>query len=107
MVTNEQIKLFRSFFCGREDIFATRWEKNGKSGYMPAYTFDPYMYKMHRMKGGTFQNFSGKHYQSLTDAQISKHLNGEELVGLYPLLQDNTSFFIAADFVLHKSSRSS
>lgn len=65
---------------------------------MPAYIIDPYMYKMHRMKGGTFQNFSGKHYQALTDDQISKHLNAEQLVGLYPLLPDNTSWFIAADF---------
>ena len=65
---------------------------------MPAYSYDRYMYKMHRMKGGTFQNYSDKQYQSLTDEQIFKHLNGEQLIGLYPLLRDNTSWFIAADF---------
>ena len=94
----EQINIYRSFFRGREDVFATRWEKNGKSGYMPAYSFDPYMYKLHRIKGGTFQNYTGKQYQSLTDEQISKHLNGEQLVGIYPLLKDNSSWFIVADF---------
>lgn len=94
----EHIKLFKSIFCGRDDVFATRWEKGGKSGYMPSYTFDPYMYKMHRMKGGTFQNYPNKQYQAFTDEQISKHLNGEQLAGLYPLLKDNTSWFIAADF---------
>lgn len=97
-ITIEQIKFYTSLFGGRDDVFATRWEKNGKSGYMPCYTFDPYMYKMHRMKGGTFQNYPNKQYQSLTDEQISKHLDGEQLVGLYPLLKDNTSWFIAADF---------
>lgn len=97
-ITNEHIQLFKSLFRGRDDVFATRWEKNGKSGYMPSYTFDPYMYKMHRMKGGTFQNYPNKQYQAFTDEQISKHLNGELLAGLYPLLKDNTSMFIAADF---------
>jgi len=98
MFTEEQISLYKTVFNGRHDVYAVRWEKNGKSGYMPSYTFDPYMYKLHRMKGGTFQNYSGKQYQSLTDDQIIKHLNGQQLVGLYPLLQDNTSWFIAADF---------
>ncbi len=97
-ITNEQIQLFKSLFRGRDDVFATRWEKNGKSGYMPSYTFDPYMYKMHRMKGGTFQNYPNKQYQAFADEQILKHLNGELLAGLYPLLKDNTSLFIAADF---------
>lgn len=94
----EQINLYNSVFKGRVDVYAVRWEKSGKSGYMPAYSFDPYMYKLHRMKGGTFQNYNDKQYQALTEEQIFKHLKGEQLVGLYPLLKDNSSFFIAADF---------
>lgn len=50
------------------------------------------------MKGGTFQNYNDKTYLKLTDLEISKHLNGEQLIGVYPLLQDNTSNFIVADF---------
>ena len=34
---DEIIKAFLSLFKGREDIFAARWEKDGRSGYMPAY----------------------------------------------------------------------
>jgi hypothetical protein len=94
----ENILLLKALFKGREDVFALRWEKGGKNGYTPAYFVDPYMYKIHRMKGGTFQNYSDKHYKALTDAELTKHLNGEQLVGLYPLLQDNTSWFIVADF---------
>jgi len=95
---NEKLTIFKSLFKGREDIYATRWEKGNKNGYSPAYIFDPYSYKMHRMKGGTFQNYENKQYQTLTDGQIIKHLEGEQLIGLYPLLKDNTSWFIAADF---------
>lgn len=65
---------------------------------MPAYSFDPYRYKQHQIKGGTFQNFPDKTYLPLTDDHLIKHLKGEQVVGLYPLLQDNTSWFIAADF---------
>ena len=96
--TNVQITLFKSLFHCREDVFAFRWEKEKKSGYMPAYSFDPYRYRVHKMKGGTFQNYTDKSYLPLTDEQILKHLNGEQLVGIYPLLKDNTSWFIAADF---------
>ncbi|WP_375334428.1 DEAD/DEAH box helicase family protein [Flagellimonas sp. C4] len=95
---NEKIRLFRSLFKGREDVFATRWEKGTKSGYIPAYFYDPYRYRMHKINGGTFKNLAEKSYLSLTDDQISKHLLGEHLIGMYPLLQDNTSWFIAADF---------
>ncbi len=94
----EKLTIFKSLFKGREDIYATRWEKGNKNGYSPTYTFDPYSYKMHRMKGGTFKNYANKQYQILTDGQIIKHLEGEQLIGLYPLLKDNTSWFIAADF---------
>lgn len=33
---HEQVQLFKSVFKGREDVFAIRWEKGSKSGYMPA-----------------------------------------------------------------------
>ena len=95
---HEQIRLFRSLFKGREDVFATRWEKGNKSGYMPAYFYDPYRYRMHKINGGTFRSFTEKSYLPLTDDQISKHLRGEHLIGMYPLLRDNTSWLIAADF---------
>lgn len=65
---------------------------------MPAYFFDRYRYRTHKMKGGSFQKYTDKTYLPLTDEQILKHLSGEQLIGIYPLLKDNTSWFIAADF---------
>lgn len=73
-------------------------KKKNKSGYMPAYFYDPYRYRAHKMKGGTFQNFNEKSYLKLSDAEIEKHLNGIQQIGVYPLLQDNTSWFLVADF---------
>lgn len=93
-----KILLFKSLFKGRDDVFAIRWEKENRSGYMPAYFYDPYLYRIHKMKGGTFQNYPNKTYLPLTDEQIIKHLNGEQHIGIYPLLTDNTSYFLVADF---------
>src|SRR5690606_27850643 len=67
-------------------------------GYMPAYQFDPYHYRIHKMSGGTFANYPHKTYLPLTDNEIQKHLNGAQQIGIYPLLQDNTSWFLVADF---------
>jgi len=94
----EQIVLFKSLFKGRDDVFAVRWEKGSKSGYMPSYQYDPYQYRLHKMKGGTFQNFNDKSYLPYSDEHVAKHLRGDQLIGIYPLLKDNTSWFITADF---------
>ncbi|WP_254091997.1 TOTE conflict system archaeo-eukaryotic primase domain-containing protein [Dawidia soli] len=98
MWSADQINLYKSLFRGRDDVFAVRWEKSGKSGYMPAYRFDPYRYRLHQMHGGTFQNYTEKDYIPYDSHQVIKHLEGGHLAGIYPLLQDNTSWFIAADF---------
>ncbi|WP_241461452.1 DEAD/DEAH box helicase [Aquimarina macrocephali] len=96
--TTLQIQLLKSLFKGREDVFALRWEKANKSGYMPAYSYDPYMYRLHKQRGGTFKNYKDKIYVKLDDYQLSKHLNGNQFIGIYPLLKDDTSWFIVADF---------
>lgn len=95
---SDQIHLFCSLFKGREDVFAVRWEKGNKSGYMPAIFYDPYHLRAHKMSGGTFQNFSGKSYLKLTEEQVQRHLDGFHQIGIYPLLQDNTTWFLVADF---------
>lgn len=94
----EHINIFKALFKAREDVFAVRWEKGSKSGYMPAHFYDPYRLRAHKMSGGTFQNFTEKSYLKFTDEQIQKHLDGFHHIGIYPLLQDNTTWFLAADF---------
>lgn len=98
IIEQEKVSLFRSVFRGRDDVFAIRWEKGGRNGYMPAYFYDPYRYQLHKSHGGTFKTFTDKSYMPYTDVQLAKHLRGEQQVGIYPLLTDNTSWFIVADF---------
>jgi hypothetical protein len=58
--SDDRLNLYKSLFKGRADLFALRWEKGGKSSYMPAYSFDPHRYRQHQIKGGTFQTFTDK-----------------------------------------------
>jgi superfamily II DNA or RNA helicase len=92
------IKLFKSLFKGRTDIYAVRWKKEGKSGYIPAYKVDWTDYNKHKAQGGTFKDYKNKEYLPFDDKAIKIHLSGKETNGIYPLLEDNTSFFIAVDF---------
>ena len=92
------LEVFNSLLKGRKAVFAIRWERDGNSGFMPAYNLDWDQFKIHKAKGGTLKDFKNKEYAPMTDQRILNHLNGKEVVGVYPLLQDNTSWFIAADF---------
>ncbi len=98
MQTDDKTSLYRSLFRGREDIFARRWEKGEKSGYSPAYAFDWNEFNVHRARGGTLKDFENKTPLELTDAVIMEHLAGRAALGVYPILPDNTSYFLAADF---------
>lgn len=96
--TKQNIKLYKSLFRGRDDIYAVRWERDGKSGYMPAYEVDWSNYEKHKLQGGTFGNYKDKKLLPFTETAIEIHLEGKATHGIYPLLKDNTSFFIAVDF---------
>jgi len=102
MQPNVKIKLYRSLFRGRDDIFAKRWEKRigaeAKSGYSPAYSFSWDEFNTHRAQGGTMKNFENKVPLALADKVIRQHLSGQIVVGIFPILPDNTSYFLAADF---------
>lgn len=92
------INLYKSLFRGRTDIYAVRWEKDGRSGYMPAYKVDWTDYNKHKAQGGTFKEYKNKEYLPYDNNVIESHLSGRETCGIYSLLEDNTSYFIAVDF---------
>ncbi len=96
MQAGDKIKLYRSLFRGRDDAFAKRWDKTGS--YFPDYTFDWNEFNAHKASGGTIKNFQNKQLTPLTDEVVRKHLTGQITIGIYPILEDNTSYFLAADF---------
>ena len=94
----ERMQIYRNLFKGRTDLYAVRWEaKSGKSGYMPACEneWHPTLCQKPAIKCANCQN---RKLLPLTDQVIYDHLSGKHTIGLYPLLQDETSWFLAVDF---------
>jgi hypothetical protein len=104
-ITKESLHIFMSLFKGRQDVFAIRWERDGRSGYMPTYDLNWDEYAAHKAKGGALKDFPNKSYSPLTEQRLLNHLSGKEVIGLYPLLPDNSSWFIAADFDKSESDK--
>jgi len=91
----EKINLFRSLFRGREDVYAVRWEnRKGRSGYSPACASE-WNRPICQKPCSRCQN---ARYIPISDETIRDHILGKHTVGAYPLLQDETCWFLAADF---------
>jgi superfamily II DNA or RNA helicase len=93
-----KIALFRSLFRGREDVYAVRWERNGKSGYSPACVMDWRAIHSARPEERKKIGRKTRSLLPLTDDAIRDHLTGKQTLGIYPLLPDETCQFLAADF---------
>src|SRR5204863_3692619 len=95
----KRIALFRSLFRGREDVYARRWENDdGRSGYVPAAIKDWKAINRSRPEDRKKVAQKTRKFFPLTDAVIENHLRGDETIGVYPLLADETCWFLAADF---------
>ena len=79
--TAEKVRLFRSLFRGRNDVYAQRWEQvsTGRKGWSPA------------AKGAWRKvGASAPDLLPITDEVVSRHLAGETTAGLYALMTDDT-----------------
>ena len=86
----EKIRFFFDLFRCRTDVYALRWEnrRDGRSGWMPAI-------KGYWRKG---MNRADAPYLPLTPEVVGEHLRGDIHIGLYPLADDDTCWWVAADF---------
>ena len=96
----QRVALFRSFFRGREDVYARRWQSadGSRAGYMPASLKDWDAINRSRPEDRKRVDQATRTLLPLTDTVIEGHLSGRETVGIYPLLQDETCQFLAVDF---------
>src|SRR5215469_11468100 len=95
----KRIVLFRSLFRGREDVYACRWENpGGRSGYSPAAQKDWTAINRSTPEDRKKVDQKTRKYFPLTDSVIENHLLGKETLGVYPLLPDETCWFLAVDF---------
>lgn len=66
------LSLYRARFLGRPDVFARYWQKGDRDGYTPV-------------------------RRTVTDEDLMAHLNGEQVLGTYPLHPDGTTKTVILD----------
>jgi len=95
----DKVKLFRQLFRGRLDVFPTRFvsKKTGKPGYAPACAnkFVRGVCELPKIKCGDCRNQA---FNEVSDAAVLDHLQGRHVMGVYPLLADETCWLLAVDF---------
>src|SRR5437870_1525465 len=100
-----KIALFRSLFRGREDVYPRRFEsrKTGRGGYAPACANEWVrgVCEKPRIKCAECPN---RRFLPITEEVIRQHLSGQDnqgrefVMGLYPMLADETCYLLAVDF---------
>ncbi len=97
--TDEKVALFCRLFRVRTDVYSIRWESksSGRSGYAPACA-NEWLAGVCEKPRIKCADCSNRLLIPLTDAVIYEHLAGKRTVGVYPLLTDDTCYFLAVDF---------
>ena len=101
---SEKISVYRSLFRGREDVFARRWysKMTEKSGYQPVCENEwcDGLCDKRKYKCSVCPN---RKLSPIKDSDIYKHLEGKDcygrdVIGIYPMLIDETCHFLCVDF---------
>lgn len=95
----EKIALFGRLFRGRVDVYPRLWisRKTGKKGFSPVCNNEwiDGVCEKPKVKCGECPHRS---FALLTDSVVREHLEGKHTIGVYPLLTDETCWFLAIDF---------
>ena len=100
----EKVTLFQELFKGRKDVFAKRWysDVSKKSGYQPVCERE-WNNKFCNKRKYKCTECPNRLFESLTDKHIYNHLAGKDnfgrdVIGLYPIMSNNTCNFLCTDF---------
>lgn len=93
-----KVALFASLFRGREDVFPQRWvsRNEARSGWAPkcSHEWRPGVCEKPRIRCGECPNQA---FVAPDERQLLAHLQGRQVMGIYPLLADDTCWLLAID----------
>lgn len=95
----EKIFLFGSLFRGRDDVYSRLWisRKTGKKGFSPVCN-NEWIDGLCEKPKAKCRECLHRSFAPVTDGVIREHLEGKCTIGIYPLLTDETCWFLAIDF---------
>lgn len=95
----DKVALFGSLFRGRQDVYPRRWEnaRSGKSGYSPHCANEWRRGVCHKPKVKC-GDCPARAFVPFTDQVILEHLQGKIVAGVYPIVEGDRCWFVAADF---------
>lgn len=95
----QKVHLFLRLFRGREDVYPIRFEPKPprQPGYVPdcANRWVEGVCDLPRVKCG---DCSHQAFRPVDERAVLRHLRGQHVMGVYPMLPDGTCWFLAADF---------
>ena len=101
---DQKIKLFKSLFIGREDVYAKRFYNvnSGRSGYVPACA-NEWVQGVCNKKQYKCVDCPNKSFIAVNNRVIFNHLKGDDeycrdVIGTYVMLPDESTRFLAIDF---------
>jgi len=96
---DQKIKLFQDLFRGRRDVYAKFWvsRKTGKSGYSPVCK-NEWIPRICQKAIIKCANCPHRELLPFDETTVTRHLNGNIVAGIYPLWDDDSCYFLAADF---------
>ena len=111
-VTPQMVSFFYTYFRGRKDVYSVRSRpKDGKAGYFPVCThfWDHKLCPKTTGQKIACRDCPNRAYKPLNIRALLAHLKGEredssDVVGIYPLLPDDTCYFLVFDFDDHEGT---
>ena len=96
--SEDKIKCFENLFIGRKDVYAKRWvnKKKGTDGYSPV-CYNEWKKGLCNKPKTKCASCPNQNFDKFSRKAIERHLKGQEIYGIYPLLQNDNCRFLAID----------
>ncbi len=91
--------LLKDYFRGRDDVYAKLWVNNrtGKRGYSPVCK-NEWVRSLCRKPAIKCSECPNQQFLPFDEIAIRQHLDGRQVIGVYPMLKNESCYFLAIDF---------
>jgi hypothetical protein len=96
---HDRASIFQSYFRGRDNVYARLWinQRTHRKGYSPACK-NEWVRALCRKPQVKCSECPNQSFFPFDNTAIERHLGGKDVIGMYPMTEDEKCFFIAFDF---------